>query len=294
MRPPWIRAKFPSGKGFTEIREILQEYRLQTVCDAALCPNIGECYNQKTATFLILGGVCTRKCGYCAVTKGTAATLDEEEPYRVATAVRKMGLKYVVITSVTRDDITDGGAGIFAQTIQCVRDFVNDCKVEVLIPDFGGSVDALWTVLDARPDVLNHNIETVRRLYPIVRPGADYERSLQLLRIASEERLLMPTKSGIMLGLGEQWDEITEVLHDIKNTGCEIITLGQYLRPNKNALPAKRYYTPMEFERLQREGEKMGFRCVESGPLVRSSYHAKAQSESILEKKPEIIQKTHN
>ena len=285
MRPHWIRAKFPSGKGFKEIREILQEHRLQTVCDAALCPNIGECYNQKTATFLILGGVCTRKCGYCAVTKGTAAALDEEEPYRVATAVRKMGLKYVVITSVTRDDITDGGAGTFAQTIRCVRDFVNDCKVEVLIPDFGGSVDALRTVLDARPNVLNHNIETVRRLYPIVRPAADYERSLQLLRIASEERLLMPTKSGIMLGLGEQWDEITEVLHDIKNTGCEIITLGQYLRPNKNALHVERYYTPMEFERLQWEGEKMGFRCVESGPLVRSSYHAKAQSESILGRK---------
>ncbi|MCF6149623.1 MAG: lipoyl synthase [Candidatus Kuenenia sp.] len=288
MRPGWIRARFPVGKNVKEIRDILREHRLRTVCDAALCPNIGECYNQRTATFLILGDVCTRKCGYCAVTKGAPMGLDEEEPYRIASAVKKMGLKYVVLTSVTRDDISDGGAHIYAKTIRCVRDSVKDCKVEVLIPDFGGSVDALTTVLDARPDVLNHNIETVRRLYPKVRPGSDYERSLQLLRIAREERLFLSTKSGIMLGLGEQWEEIIEVLQDIKNTGCEIITLGQYLSPNKNALPIERYYTPMEFERLKRAGEKMGFRYVESGPLVRSSYHAKIQSESILKNKKQL------
>ncbi|MBM4055003.1 MAG: lipoyl synthase [Planctomycetes bacterium] len=289
MRPSWIRARFPVGKNFKEVKDILMAHRLRTVCDAALCPNIGECYNQRTATFLILGAVCTRKCGYCAVAKGIPAGLDEEEPYRIAAAVKEMKLKYVVITSVTRDDVPDGGAHIYAKTIQCVRNLVNDCKVEVLIPDFLGSVDALSMVSESKPDVLNHNIETVRRLYPKVRPESDYERSLQLLKIARQERLFLSTKSGIMLGLGEQWDEVIEAMQDIKNAGCEIITLGQYLRPGKNALPIERYYTPMEFERLKREGEKMGFFHVESGPLVRSSYHAKIQSESILEGKDKFL-----
>jgi lipoic acid synthetase len=281
MRPTWLRIKLSTGRNFNEIKGILQEKELHTVCEEALCPNIGECFEQRTATFLILGDTCTRRCGFCAVKKGTPIRLDNEEPYRIADAVEKMRLSYVVITSVTRDDLSDGGALVYAQTIQCIRKRVKDCKVEVLIPDFGGALAALETVLSAKPDILNHNIETIPRLYSHVRPLADYERSLRLLKNAREKDTFLTTKSGLMLGLGEEWDEIIDAMHNIREAGCDILTLGQYLSPKREALPIQRYYTPEEFELLKIAGERMGFKHVESGPLVRSSYHAKMQSDVI-------------
>ncbi len=283
MRPHWLRIKLSTGKNFNEIKAILREKKLHTVCEEALCPNIGECFEQRTATFLILGDTCSRKCGFCAVKKGMPFGIDEGEPLRIAEAVRKMQLKYVVITSVTRDDLPDGGASVYAQTIQCIREYVEDCMIEVLIPDFGGSSESLEIVLSARPDVLNHNIETVHRLYPQVRPMADYERSLKLLKDAKETITVheVTTKSGLMLGLGEEWHEIISVMQAIRDVGCDTLTLGQYLSPKKDALQIQRYYTPEEFTMLKIEGERMGFMHVESGPLVRSSYHAKAQSDSL-------------
>jgi len=286
MRPHWLRIKLSTGKNFNEIKGILRENKLHTVCEEALCPNIGECFEQRTATFLILGDTCSRKCGFCAVKKGSPFGLDDGEPLRIAEAVKKMNLQYVVITSVTRDDLTDGGASVYEQTIQCIREYVKDCMVEVLIPDFGGSSESLEIVLNARPDVLNHNIETVPRLYLQVRPKADYKRSLELLKHAKETITLheVTTKSGLMLGLGEEWDEIISVMQAIRDVGCDILTLGQYLSPKKDALQIQRYYTPEEFTMLKIEGERMGFLHVESGPLVRSSYHAKAQSDSLVAK----------
>jgi len=277
MRPDWLRIKLSNGKNFNEIKAILRENKLHTVCEEALCPNIGECFEQRTATFLILGDTCTRQCRFCAVEKGSPFGVDEGEPLRIAEAVKKMKLQYVVITSVTRDDLADGGASVYAQTIQCIRESIEDCMIEVLIPDFGGSSKSLEIVLNARPDVLNHNIETVPRLYPQVRPMADYERSLELLKNAKETVNELTTKSGLMLGLGEEWDEIISVMQAIRDVGCDILTIGQYLSPKRDALPIRRYYTPEEFEMLKVEGERMGFLHVESGPLVRSSYHAKAQ-----------------
>lgn len=332
MRPNWLKIRLPSGNNFNEIKGILRENELHTVCEEALCPNIGECFEQRTATFLILGNTCTRQCEFCAVKKGMPFGIDEGEPLRIAEAVKKMKLQYVVITSVTRDDLPDGGASVYAQTIQSIREYVKDCMVEVLIPDFGGSTEALEIVLNARPDILNHNIETVPRLYSLVRPTADYKRSLKLLKHAKETITVhlhpcpltslqlcsgqargrkyngnkcspplvggvrgggvllqetvheVTTKSGLMLGLGEEWDEITSVMQDIRDVGCDILTLGQYLSPKRDALPIRRYYTPEEFEMLKIEGEQMGFKHVESGPLVRSSYHAKAQSDFVLTK----------
>ena len=284
MRPNWLRIKLSTGKNFNEIKGILRENKLHTVCEEALCPNIGECFEQRTATFLMLGDTCTRQCGFCAVKKGSPFGVDEGEPLRIAEAVKKMNLQYVVITSVTRDDLPDGGASVYAQTIQCIREYVEDCTIEVLIPDFGGLSESLEIVLNARPDVLNHNIETVPRLYSQVRPMADYKRSLKLLKDAKETVNELTTKSGLMLGLGEEWDEIISVMQAIRDAGCDILTLGQYLSPKRDALPIRRYYTPEEFTMLKIEGERMGFKHVESGPLVRSSYHAKAQLDSLAAK----------
>jgi lipoic acid synthetase len=284
MRPDWLRIKLSTGKNFNEIKGILRENKLHTVCEEALCPNIGECFEQRTATFLILGDTCTRQCGFCAVKKGMPFGVDEGEPLRIAEAVKKMQLRYVVITSVTRDDLPDGGASVYAQTIQCIREYVKDCMIEVLIPDFSGSSESLEIVLNARPDIVNHNIETVPRLYPRVRPMTDYERSLELLENAKETVNELTTKSGLMLGLGEEWHEIISVMQAIRDAGCDILTLGQYLSPKRDALPIQRYYTPEEFETLKLEGERMGFLHVESGPLVRSSYHAKAQSDALAAK----------
>jgi lipoyl synthase len=281
MRPEWLRVRLPHGKNFTEIKSILREKQLHTVCEEALCPNIGECFEQRTATFLILGDICTRQCGFCAVNKGIPSMVNEEEPRRIAEAAQRMKLKYIVITSVTRDDLPDGGASIYARTIHSIRGCIKDCKIEVLIPDFQGNSRALTTVLHSYPDILNHNIETVPRLYPLVRPTANYIRSLELLRKAREVQPLITTKSGLMLGLGETWDEIIDTLKAIKTAGCDIITLGQYLSPKRNALPIHRYYAPAEFEKLKKEGLKLGFKHVESGPLVRSSYHAKMQSDMV-------------
>ena len=284
MRPNWLRIKLSTGKNFNEIKGILRENKLHTVCEEALCPNIGECFEQRTATFLILGDTCTRQCGFCAVKKGSPFGVDEREPLRIAETVKKMNLQYVVITSVTRDDLTDGGASVYAKTIQCIREYVKDCMVEVLIPDFGGSSESLEIVLNARPDILNHNIETVPRLYPQVRPKADYKRSLELLKDARETVNELTTKSGLILGLGEEWNEIISVMQAIRDAGCDILTIGQYLSPKKDAVPIQRYYTPEEFTMLKMEGERMGFKHVESGPLVRSSYHAKAQLDSLVAK----------
>lgn len=277
MRPNWLKVKLPANKNYHEIKSLLRENRLHTVCQEAICPNIGECFEQRTATFLILGDTCTRQCGFCAVKKGSPSGFDEEEPQRIAATAKVMNLKYIVITSVTRDDLPDGGASAYAQTIHGIRENIHDCKIEVLIPDFEGSLKALEIVLNARPDVLNHNIETVPRLYSQVRPLANYQRSLDLLKNACNKAPLLTTKSGLMLGLGERWDEIIDVMQAIRDAGCNILTLGQYLKPKKNALPIQRYYTPEEFEVLRVAGIKMGFKHVESGPLVRSSYHAKMQ-----------------
>ncbi|MBZ5564890.1 MAG: lipoyl synthase, partial [Acidobacteriia bacterium] len=246
------------------------------------CPNMGECWNAGTATFMILGELCTRRCGFCAVPKGRpAGEVDRAEPERVAEAAAKMGLKYVVVTSVDRDDLSDGGATIFAQTITALRRQIPECRVEVLIPDFRGSDDSLETVLRARPDVLNHNIETVPRLYSVARRGSRYERSLRLLARSRELDPAIPTKSGLMAGLGETFEELGAVLNDLSSVGVELVTIGQYLRPSGDQLPVARFYTPAEFAALKQEGERLGIRHVESGPLVRSSYHAHEQASSL-------------
>jgi lipoic acid synthetase len=261
------------------VNRLLDGLALHTVCQEAQCPNKGECFHARTATFLILGDVCTRGCRFCAVQKGSPEPLDGNEPERVALAVERLNLKYAVITSVTRDDAPDGGAGIFAETIRAIRRRMPGCKVEVLIPDFLGSDDALRTVMDARPDVLNHNLETVPRLYATARPGADYARSLALLRRAKEMSPGALTKTGLMLGLGETLDEVRAVLAELIAVRCDLLTLGQYLQPSRAHLPIERYVPPEEFAALAREGEAMGLKHVEAGPLVRSSYHAREQVE---------------
>ncbi|MBX6395255.1 MAG: lipoyl synthase, partial [Alicyclobacillaceae bacterium] len=250
---------------------------LHTVCEEARCPNIYECWSNRTATFMILGRICTRACRFCAVTSGRPTELDLEEPGRVAEATVAMGLRHVVVTSVARDDLEDGGASIFAATIRAIRERAPWCSVEVLIPDFQGSESALRTVLEARPDILNHNVETVRRLSDRVRSRAKYERSLELLRRSKQIAPDIPTKSSIMVGVGETWEEILETMDDLRAVDCDILTVGQYLQPTRKHLPVDRYYTPEEFARLKEEGLKRGFRHVESGPLVRSSYHAHEQ-----------------
>ena len=273
-RPKWLRAPAPVGENYRDLKELIERLRLHTVCESAACPNVGECWNQRTATFMILGNVCTRRCGFCAVQKGAPLPVDYDEPERVAEAVEAMGLKFAVITSVNRDDREDGGAELFALVIKAIRDRVPGCGVEVLIPDFQGSHAAVETVMQAAPNVLNHNTETVPRLYRQVRLGARYERSLDLLAYAHSVSPGTPTKSGLMLGLGERPDEVLQVMRDLRGHHVEVLTLGQYLRPSPKHLPIVRYVTPEEFDEFRRAGYEMGFAHVESGPLVRSSYHA--------------------
>jgi lipoyl synthase len=273
-RPKWLRAPAPVGANYHELKELIGRLRLHTVCESAACPNVGECWNQRTATFMILGNMCTRRCGFCAVSKGAPLPVDYDEPQRVAEAVAIMGLRFAVITSVNRDDRKDGGAELFALTIRAIRDRVPGCGVEVLIPDFQGNRDAVETVMEAAPDVLNHNTETVPRLYRQVRLGAKYERSLDVLAYAKQLSPGCPTKSGLMLGLGETAEEVLGVMRDLRAHHVDILTVGQYLRPSPKHLPIVRYLPPEEFAEFRRAGYEMGFAHVESGPLVRSSYHA--------------------
>ncbi len=271
-RPEWLKVRVPGGEQYTTIKSLIGQQRLHTVCEEARCPNMGECWSAGTATFMILGDTCTRSCGFCAVKTGRPGTLDWDEPRRVADAVKQMGLRHAVITSVNRDERKDGGAPIFAESIRLIREAVPGCKIEVLIPDFKGSEEALNIVLDAKPDVLNHNVETVPRIYRIVRPQAKYKQSLELLHRAKMRGFL--TKSGMMVGIGEEPDEVLQVMRDLCHVECDILTIGQYLQPTKNHLPIERFVHPDEFTMYREEGKKMGFKHVESGPLVRSSYHA--------------------
>jgi lipoic acid synthetase len=275
-KPSWLKIKIQTGESYNKINQLIGGLHLHTVCEEARCPNIYECWTHGTATFMLMGDICTRHCGFCAVGKGQPLPLDPEEPLHVAEAVRHLNLKHAVITSVNRDELSDGGAAHFAATIKAVRDLNPECKVEVLIPDFLGSETALATVLEAEPDVLNHNTETVSRLYRRVRPDAIYDRSLQLIDRAFQNKPLpgMLTKSGIMVGLGETEAEILQTMSDLRSANCEIMTIGQYLRPSMSHLPVERIYTPEEFDEFKRFGLELGFRYVESGPLVRSSYHA--------------------
>jgi lipoic acid synthetase len=280
-RPSWLRVRFFGGPRYQELKHTMRTLDLHTVCESARCPNMGECWEHGTATFMILGNICTRACGFCAVPSGKPlGPPEEDEPERVAEAVARMGLRYAVVTSVNRDDQADGGATIFARTIEAIRRRVPGCKVEVLIPDFRGLWSALETVIAARPDVLNHNLETVPRLYRRVRKGAVYERSLELLRRARDLAPATPTKTGMMLGLGETREEVLEAMQEISAQGTHILTLGQYLQPTPEHLPIERYVHPDEFAEFKRAGERMGFKHVEAGPLVRSSYHAFEQEES--------------
>jgi lipoic acid synthetase len=279
-KPPWLKVKAPGGASYAEVKRMMRELRLHTVCEEAHCPNVGECWEHRAATFMILGDVCTRNCAYCAVAHGTPAPLDPHEPVRLAEAVARMGLRHVVITSVDRDDLPSGGAEVFAACITEIRRRLPESSVEVLIPDFKGSAAALQLVIDARPDILNHNLETIDRLYRIARPGGRYRRALELLRRARDTAPPeVLTKSGIMCGLGEEWDELLGAMRDLRAHGVEILTLGQYLRPSADHLPVARWYSPDEFAELRRIGLALGFRHVEAGPLVRSSYHAWEQAE---------------
>ena len=273
-KPAWLRAHAPVGENYHELKKLARQLHLHTVCESAQCPNIGECWNHRTATFMLLGNLCTRRCGFCAVPKGRPEPIDWDEPRRVAEAVATLGLKHAVVTSVNRDDDNLGGAKIFAETIRQIRELTPDCKVEVLIPDFQGIDECLQIVLDAQPDVLNHNTESVPRLYRVVRSGARYERSLRLLENVKKFSPGTVSKSGLMAGLGETMDELLAVFRDLADRRVDILTVGQYLRPSKDHLPIARYYTPDEFHFMKVEALKMGFRHVESGPLVRSSYHA--------------------
>lgn len=278
-KPSWLRAKAPVGENFHQLKKLARGLGLHTVCESAQCPNIGECWNHRTATFMLLGDICTRRCGFCAVPKGRPLPLDQDEPRRVAEAVATLGLKHAVITSVNRDDDNLGAARIFAETISQVRRVAPDCRVEVLVPDFQGIEEALRIVLDARPNVLNHNTESVPRLYRVVRSGARYERTLKLLKNAKAFSPGMVTKSGVMVGLGETMTELVDVFRDLAAVSVDILTVGQYLRPSRDHLPIARFYTPDEFQYLKEEALRLGFRHVESGPLVRSSYHAHEQAD---------------
>ena len=281
--PPWFKVTLRQGQDYREIRRIIDERGLHTICEEAHCPNIWECWNNRTATFLILGDICTRRCHYCAVTTGRPTELDDEEPAKVAEAVKTLELRHAVITSVNRDELSDGGASIFVKTIHQIREKIPSCSIEVLIPDFQGNPLAIADVMEARPDILNHNIETVPRLFPTIRPQGKYDRSIQLLDRAKQ--MGGRTKSGLMAGLGETMDEIRQVMHDLRKVQCDILTIGQYLRPTKNHEPVHRFYTPEEFQTLQAEGRDLGFLHVESGPLVRSSYHAEQQTKNPLQVK---------
>ena len=273
-KPPWLVKKLSLDPTIAEVRTLLRQQSLHTVCENAMCPNLGECFARKTATFLILGNVCTRHCGYCAVTSGSPLPLDGEEPERVAETAASLGLRHVVVTSVTRDDLPDGGAAHFANTIQAIRRRLPSATIEVLIPDFGGSEEALQIVIEAEPDILNHNVETVPRLFPYVRPQGSYRRSIELLALAKRNLTKGYTKSGLMIGLGENEAEVIQVMRDLRDVGCDIFTVGQYLRPSKTHLEVVEYYTLEAFDRMKTEGENLGFLFVASGPFVRSSYHA--------------------
>jgi len=278
-KPPWIRAKAPTDPRVHALKQLLREQRLHTVCEEASCPNLGECFTHGTATFMIMGDLCTRRCPFCDVAHGRPLPLDADEPQHLAEAVAAMGLKYVVITSVDRDDLRDGGAGHFAACIEATRAAVPSIKIEILVPDFRGRMDrALAALIDSPPDYFNHNLETVPRLYRQVRPGSDYAWSLQLIREFGAAAAGVPTKSGIMLGLGETIDEVKAVLSDLRERGCEMLTLGQYLQPSRSHLPVTRYVTPAEFDELGEFARNLGFASVASGPLVRSSYHADLQA----------------
>ena len=279
-KPSWLRAKAPAGENFHQLKRLARGLGLHTVCESAQCPNIGECWNHRTATFMLLGDICTRRCGFCAVPKGRPLAIDWDEPRRVAEAVASLGLKHAVITSVNRDDDNLGGARIFAETIRELRRVAPECRVEVLIPDFQGLDEALRIVLDANPNVLNHNTESVPRLYRAVRSGARYERTLRLLENAKKFSRGMVTKSGLMVGLGETMTELVDVFRDLAERQVDILTVGQYLRPSRDHLPIARFYTPPEFQYLKDEALRLGFRHVESGPLVRSSYHAHEQADA--------------
>jgi lipoic acid synthetase len=274
-RPEWLKVSLPRGDSYAQIKSLVAEHALHTVCEEARCPNVGECWGAGTATFMILGDVCTRSCGFCAVKTGRPAALDLDEPRRLAAAVRTMNLTHAVITSVNRDELADGGAAIFAESIMAIRRELPGCRVEVLIPDFRGVWSALQMVLDARPDILNHNTETVPRLYTMVRPQGKYERTLELLQRAKQRGAF--TKSGIMIGIGERDEEILDVMRDLRGVGCDVLTIGQYLQPTKAHLPVDRFVPPAAFAALRQQALALGFRYCESGPLVRSSYHAERQ-----------------
>jgi len=277
-KPEWLKARAPMGENYHDLKRLARSLGLHTVCESAQCPNIGECWHHKTATFMMLGNLCTRRCGFCAVPKGRPEPSDFDEPRRVAEAVAALGLEHAVITSVNRDDDLIGGARVFALVIEEIRRLAPGCRVEVLIPDFQGDAESIRIVVEARPEILNHNTETVPRLYRVVRSGARYERTLELLRYSKELNPAGATKSGVMVGIGEETHELLEVFKDLAAVGCDILTIGQYLRPSRNHLPMTRLYTPREFQELKSEALKMGFRHVESGPLVRSSYHAHEQA----------------
>jgi lipoyl synthase len=282
-KPDWLRVRLGDPTNQNHLLKLIEGLNLHTVCQEARCPNIFECWSDRTATFMLAGDICTRHCGFCAVGKGAPGQLDTDEPRHVAEAVRHLNLAHTVITSVNRDDLADGGAAHWAETIRQVRLHNPECKIEVLIPDFNGDEAALNTVLDARPDVLNHNTETIARLYRRVRPDADYQQSLTLLRRAAERRDRedsgMLTKSGIMVGLGEEFDEVVELMKDLRSASCDVMTIGQYLQPHARRLPVERYVTPAEFDRWREVGMQMGFRHVQSSPLTRSSYHAREQAQ---------------
>jgi lipoic acid synthetase len=282
-KPEWLKVRAPGSPSYTRLKGLMRGLNLHTVCEEAQCPNIGECWSHGTATFMILGDVCTRACSYCAVSHGRPAEVDTAEPVRVADAIRTLDLHYVVITSVDRDDLPDGGAAIFAETIRETRARLTGCRIEVLIPDFQGNEAALRTVLDARPDILNHNTETVPRLYRMARSGGRYARTLELLDRSRRYAPDIPTKTGLMVGLGEEREEIITTLEDLRGAGCEILTIGQYLRPSAAHSPMVRYYHPDEFASLKEAALALGFVHVESGPLVRSSYHAHETADAYAE-----------
>jgi lipoic acid synthetase len=279
-KPEWLRARAPGGENYHDLKKLARSLNLHTVCESAHCPNIGECWNHRTATFMMLGNLCTRRCGFCAVPKGRPEPIDLDEPRRVAEAVAQLGLKFAVITSVNRDDDVLGGARMFAEVIREIREQAPGCQVEVLIPDFQGNPEAIRIVVEAWPEILNHNTESVPRLYRAVRSGARYERTLRLLEYAKELNPSIVTKSGVMVGLGEEMHELLQVYRDLAAVGTNVLTIGQYLRPSKDHLPMARIYTPQEFAYMKQEALAMGFRHVESGPLVRSSYHAHEQADS--------------
>lgn len=281
-RPEWLKVKLPTGENYTDVKNLMRRQKLNTVCEEARCPNIAECWNHRSATFMILGDTCTRSCGFCNVKLGIPNELDINEPYRVVESVIELDLRHVVITSVNRDELKDGGATIFKECVRLIRERKPDCTVEILIPDFKGDENAFEIIMQYPPDILNHNLETVPRLYHAVRPQAKYERSLNLIRWFKDRGL--KTKSGIMVGIGEKPEEVLELMKDLVAHGCDILTIGQYLQPTKEHLPVDRFVTPDEFAMYKEEGLKMGFRIVESAPLVRSSYHADQHARAIFEK----------